>query len=457
MSRARAAAGVPLALLAACASVPRDAGFADVQRTIVAETQQPLQWDPTQPVAPPDDAALLGLLAEPLTVERAVEVAFVHNRDVQATLEELGIARAELIAASTVRNPLAHGELRFPPNPVRPFEVGLAQSLLDLLQLRGRKKQGRAQFEAAQVRVSAAILNFASEVRARYFELLAARQVLLRHLTLMQAQAVGAELAGRQHQAGNISDLDLENEQARYEQVKLSQARAELDELEARELLIARLGLQERAELKLPDAFPPAPASEASEEEVVAQLEARRLDLRIARREIEAARHSVGVAGKAVLEGVELGGHFEREPDGRQTAGPSLEVPIPLFDRGAAHKTRATSLLRQAQQRHAALLATARSEARSARERVLEARARAEYLRGVVIPRRDRILKLTQLEYNAMLKGPYQLIEARQGLASAEREEILATRDYWIARTQLESTLLGVSQFSVRPEAKEAR
>ena len=40
------------------------------------------------------------------------------------------------------------------------------------------------------------------------------------------------------------------------------------------------------------------------------------------------------------------------------------------------------------------------------------------YLRDVVIPRRERILRLTQLEYNAMLRGVFQLIEARQDLAA---------------------------------------
>ena len=95
----------------------------------------------------------------------------------------------------------------------------------------------------------------------------------------------------------------------------------------------------------------------------------------------------------------------------------------------------------------------ARSEARAALERHLEAKARMEYLRDVVIPRRDRILRLTQLEYNAMLRGVFQLIEARQNLASAQREEILAVRDYWIARTELDTALLGVGGFSIRREA----
>jgi len=158
-----------------------------------------------------------------------------------------------------------------------------------------------------------------------------------------------------------------------------------------------------------------------------------------------------------VLDETTIGAHHEREPEGNSTTGPEVELPIPIFDRGAADRTRARAILRQAQQRLAALTVAARSEARAALERHLEAKARMDYLRDVVIPRRDRILRLTQLEYNAMLRGVFQLIEARQNLASAQREEILAIRDYWIARTELDTALLGVGGFSIRREDSERR
>ena len=87
----------------------------------------------------------------------------------------------------------------------------------------------------------------------------------------------------------------------------------------------------------------------------------------------------------------------------------------------------------------------------------MEARARMTYLRDVVIPRRERILKLAQLEYNAMLRGVYQLLAARQELAASQREEVLAARDYWVAKTELDLALLGVSGFSVRREGTERR
>jgi outer membrane protein, heavy metal efflux system len=442
--------------LGACASVPKDSGFGDVRRTVATETQQPVEWDSGRPVEPPDDAAVAPLLEEVLTPERAVQVAFAHNRDLQATLEELGVARAELIAASTVRNPVADGEIRFPGDPARPFEITVHKTIMDLFQLGNRKKMGRARFEAAKLRVGGAVIHFAAQVRTSYYDLLAARKILARIETILRAQEAAAELARRQHSAGNISDLDLESEQSRYEQIKLDHARAQLDELQARERLISDLGLTQRAELKLPDDFPAPAETDMAAEEVERQVVARRLDIRMAERDVEAARRAASVAKTAAFDDVDVGVHHEREPDGKRTTGPALTVPIPIFDRGAAQKTRARALFRQAQQRLNALRVMARSEARAAQERLGEARARMAYLRDVVIPRRERILKLTQLEYNAMLRGVFQLLEARQNLSQAQREEVVATRDYWVARTDLDTALLGVSRFSVRPEAAEA-
>jgi len=439
----------------ACASIPKDAGFGDVRQTVTAATGQKLEWDPSKPVQPPDDATVAALLREPMTADRAVELAFANNRDLQATLEGLGVARADLIAASTVRNPLFHAEMRFPGSPYKPYEIGVVQTLVDIINLGSRKKQGRAQFAAAQVRVAGAAMNFAGQVRTDYYDVLAARKIVSQQETILKAQGAATELAGRQQTAGNISDLDLEREQSRYEQAKLDYARGQLDELIARERLVTALGLVQRAEIQLPDDFPPLPAAEPTVPEVEQQVATRRLDLRVAQRDIEAAQAALGVARTAVLDGLDVGGHLEKEPDGKLTTGPSVEVPVPIFDRGAARKTGATARLRQAQQRLAALTVTARSEARAALERLLEARARMNYMRDVVTPRRERILRLTQLEYNAMLRGVFQLIEARKELASAQREEVSATRDYWVARTELETAVSGVGGFSVRSEAGE--
>lgn len=438
-------------LASGCASVPRDAGVGEVERIVEERTGHRLAWQPGQPIAAPDDRQLVAQLEGELTVEEAVEIALAANPDLLAALEELGLARADLIAARTVRNPLLDGEIHFPGERFRPYEVAITQTLVDLLQLRRRRAVGAAEFAAARLRIGASVVGFAGEVRADYYTLQAAQAALAHQQAISAAAEAAAQLARRQHESGNISDLDLESEQALYERAKLDLARAELDELEARERLLADLGATRTLPLRLPAlAMPPA-----EPEEDAASIEAalsQRLDLRLAEAELEAARRARPLAGAEPFDELALGVHFDRESGGESSRGPTATVPIPLFDRGLAARAHATATLRIAEQRLHALSVSAGAEARAARQRLVEARARAEYLDAVVVPRRRRILHLTQLEYNAMLRGVFDVLRARQGLADAERERVMALRDYWLARTEMDLALSGVSGFTVRPE-----
>ena len=57
------------------------------------------------------------LLGTNLTVDSAIEVALLNNRELHATLEELGIAEADLIQAGLPRNIELAGSWRFPNEP----------------------------------------------------------------------------------------------------------------------------------------------------------------------------------------------------------------------------------------------------------------------------------------------------------------------------------------------------
>lgn len=435
-----------------CASVPADAGFSDVRAVVQEKTGQQLTWDPTEDTAALSADRVRDLLQGELTADRAVHVAFANNRDLRAELEELGLARADLVQASTIRNPLLDGEIRFPGSPSEPFELIVSKSLIDLIQLRSRRASGQASFDVARRAVTGVVLAFAGEVRIDYYTLQAARQLLARQQTATDAAELAADIARRQHEAGNITDLDLEREQALYEQAKLDLAESQLAALQATELLLADLGVTAATEvLNLTPALPAVPA--AVEDPVAEDLDtivASRLDVALAELQVQAAQRARPLAKGAIFEELEAGVHHEREPEGEATTGPSLVVPLPLFNRGRAQRLRAIGTLRQAEQRLLAVRVNASAETRAARERLREARARAEYLRDVVLPRRERILHLTHLEYNAMQRGVYDLIEARKELESSERAYVLAQRDYWVSRTQLESALAGVSSFAVR-------
>ena len=90
------------------------------------------------------------------------------------------------------------------------------------------------------------------------------------------------------------------------------------------------------------------------------------------------------------------------------------------------------------------LTAESSSRLRAASATLAEARARVEYYRDVVLPRRRRIVELTKLEHNAMLAGVFQLLQARESEARAESDFIEAQREYWSARTNLDGAVQGI-------------
>jgi cobalt-zinc-cadmium efflux system outer membrane protein len=428
----------------ACASVPRDAGMSDIKQAVSDRTGQTVEWKVAPSTA--DAPRLSELLQGELTADKAVAVAMMNNPRLQATLAELGIARAELLQASVIRNPLFEAEIRLPSDPFRPYELRLAQTLVDLIQLPRRRALGRAAFDAAKLRVTSEVVRFAADVRAQHSDLLAASQRVAQSRLNLEAAKASAELAQRQHEAQNITDLDLENEQAEYEKAKLDVARDEQRLLVAREALVRAMGLRDASiDWRLPQAFPPLPAAEQDQYQLEQLAASRRLDIEIARREVDIARQQVPLARLAALGDLTVDGHLQRDASGAKTFGPGIEVPIPIFNTGAPARSRAEAEYLRASHMLNALLAESSSQLRAARATVAETRARVEYYRDVIVPRRQRIVELTKLEHNAMLVGIFQLLQAKQNEATAQRDFIDAQRDYLSARNNLDRALNGVA------------
>ncbi|HUP50147.1 MAG TPA: TolC family protein [Thermoanaerobaculia bacterium] len=445
MSMIRAMIVLSCALVVAgCATIPRDAGLADVERELAERGRLTLDRE----------ERIEELLAGELDADRAVALALANSPRVRVILSGLGMAAADLAESRTISNPVFEAEIRFPADPFRPYEFSLAQSLLDLVQLPQRRRLGATAFEAAKLRVAAEMLSFAATVRDRYYEVVAAAQNLAISRTVAEAARVGAELAQRQHVAGNITDLDLESEQTLYEDAKLDLARTEEQLILRRESLIRLLGLREpNLTFTIAAEFPQPPEREPTDKELAATRAERRLDLLIAQRDLDVARRAVPLARASAIGEVVADVHLEREGGGAKTAGPGIELPIPIFNTGRAARMRAESRLVEAEEAFRALSIEAESEIRTARERVVAARARVDYYRDVVLPRRKRIVELTKLEHNAMLLGTYALLDARRREIVARRDYVEAQRQYWSARNDLDRSLNGIeSAFAMSVE-----
>ena len=384
------------------------------------------------------------LLAGELSADRAARVALLNSRALQAELVEIGISRAEFRQALLPKNPMIEGEVRFGSGAHNPGELILMQDLTSIILIPHRRQAGALGVRAATLRVSNAALQVVADTRAAYFGAQAAERTrALWEKTVTSAQAA-ADLARRQHEVGNITDLDLENEQASYEQAKIALARSQTDASVARERLNQLMGTWgEQTNWRLEATVPAPPDSDGDLMGLEAMAVAQRLDLAATAAEAQILSAQIPLARFSQFPELRAGVHVEGDAEGNRTTGPAVELAIPLFDRGQHTVTRTKAQLRQTQDREAALAVSIRSEVRMQRDKLVAARDLAKYYREIVLPRRRRIVEQTQLQFNSMLVGLFQLLQAKQGEVEARRDYIGAQRDYWIARAELERAIGG--------------
>ena len=436
-----------LALAASCASVPRDAGFKDVDALVQQRLGHEVRWDRGGEDAKKVHDHVRTLLAQPLDAESAVEVALLNNRRIQAVYEELGVAQADLVQAGLLRNPTFGASVRFPtsgPGSTE-SEFSIAQDFLDLFTLPLRKRVAERQFEQAKLRVGNAVLQLAAETRAAFFSLLAARHLgeLLREIS--QGQDALSELAQARREAGNINDLELSLEADSALSARAAVARSDGEMLAAQERLARMLGVWgDDAALRMQGTLPELPENEPSLEHLESLAIQQRLDLGAVRSERDLLASSLSLAqGTRFLPGLQLGVSTSRDAEGTRVTGPTASLELPIFDQGQARIARLEAQAREADARVDDLAVQVRSEVRSARNRLVQGRALVEFYRKAVLPLRERILQQTQLQYNAMQNGLLQLLNARHGQTNAYREYVEGLRDYWIARSDLELAVGG--------------
>lgn len=438
-----------VALLAGCASVPPDAGFPDVASLVHERLPGArLAWIRGTEEDRAVERAVADLLRRELSADAAVQIALLNNRALQVQYEELGVAQADLVQAGLLRNPVFHGAVRFPDTPPKRanLELELTQGFLDLLFLPARTRAAAEDFEKTKLRVAHEVLALAADARAAYYGLVGARQIAAMRRTVVEAAEASAELARRLFEAGNLSELDATLRRLEHEDARSALAKAEAEALEARERLTRLMGLWGAAAAGWTSAerLPDVPAAEPPLERAETVAVARRLDLQALRRESRSAAAALGLAeGQRWVSDLEVGASAERETEGQWVVGPVLALPLPLFDQGQASVFKALAMLRAREHAVRARAVDIRSEVRALRDRLVMLRYRIEHQLKVVIPLRERAVALTLEQYNFMLVGAFQLLEAKRAEYDAYQDYIETVRDYWVARAEFLRALGG--------------
>ena len=442
--------GICLALVvtgAGCASVSPERGHDQVSTIVNQRTGQRTRWEK----GPPDDAQIAEWVrhatAGGLTRARAVEIALVNSPELTQAYEALGISQADMVQAGLLRNPTFGVDLgfRFSDAAVRELRVSLVQDFLDLFVLPLRKEIAREQFEADTLRVAHRALETAAEVEKSFVAAQARAELVAFRRTVVEAYGAAAELAERQFEAGNISELQRANERATYEQARLDLTREEIELLDARERVNRLLGLWgETTAWRFAESLPPLPPDEPKADRLEAFAMQQRLDVAVARRTAALLSKAVDLARSTRLIGrLDVGIDAHQDPDGPRVLGPNLVIELPIFDQRQAVIARLEAQRLQQERRLLATSIDARSEVRLADARLRAARQIVVHNRDVLLPLRKEVAQQSLLHYNGMFISPFQLLAAKQGEVEAQRGYFEALRDYWSARAELARALGG--------------
>ena len=424
-------------LLQACASLPRDRGAAEVDEIVdrtVGAGSVPRSLEPEHRGAEPAPTKAMG-------DSDLVAYALAHHPDFVRLRAALGLAAVERFDAGRLANPgLGYSDLEVEEaGALNVLTWSVHVPLAEWLLTPARARIGREHWQAAVHRVAAAVGERVLDVRAARIRIAQAE----RALKIAEAEADVADaaraLARRMYEAGTMAFKQLAAERA-------AAADAALDAVEARERrdaakrsLAAAIGWPDVATLPTIDTRLDLPAAaDPARDALVARALREHPDLIAARHEEQAALRAARIAKRAWWL-LDLDAEYERErgDSGVIERGPGFSLSLPLFRQGQDTRLEARALEerataerteRELQLRHA--IDAALAERRAARERIA-------LLRDEVLPAHENLVREHQREYDYMLAGAFELIEARRDQYRAYRDYLAAVADHALAGIDL--------------------
>lgn len=429
--------GLLVLAVSGCASVAPDAGFSAVSEKVEARTGASPVWTRTAESRAEADAAADRLLETRIGMDQAVALAFLTSPALQAELETLGIARADLLTAILPPSPFIEITR---PTAGNTLGLEVTAPLLDVLFWPQRAQAGQANMAAAQARAAAILADTAAEVRLAYIDYVSARQALDLY---RQAESAGeaAQLAAEAlFDAGNIARVDYDRQRQFAAQMTAERMHAEAQIAPAWEQLVAILGLtQAQAEqLQLVSRLPAPPDEALDTERLIAAAMEDSLQVAAAEAAVKQVAASRGVRNVEALIGeLELRADLARSGGSWTDEAYGLGLALPV-DLGVAGRQRVASEMRGALNTLEQARLDSLAEIRAGAQTVEAARALALFHRDVSLPVSADVFDGVLRDFNAMQIGMFELLQSRRDRVEAGRGYIDAVTDYWRARAELE-------------------
>ena len=388
------------------------------------------------------------LLRRPLTVDTAVQIALLNNRDLQSAYNELALAEADMVEQILPPNP-TFSISRISGNGAFEVERQVVGDILALATLPFRSEIARERFRQAQLRAVLETLRLAADVRRAYYRTVGANELIGLLTDAKQTAESTAQLASKLGQTGSINKLDQAREQVFYAETTADLAAAKQGASSSRERLARLMGLWDGdLGFRLPDRLPALPAKPSTLPFIEVDAVSHRIDLQMARIELAALAKSLGLTeATRFVTMLQVAGidRKTRDPDTTpfRENGFDVQFQIPIFDGGEVRVRQATETYNQAFNRLTQKAVSVRSEARDAYRAYRASYDLAGQYQREVLPLRKIISDEMQLRFSSMQVDVFALLtEERQRIASL-RAAIDAKRSFWLAQSGLQSAVNG--------------
>ena len=444
-----AAIAAAVLVLAGCASVDFGQAVDETNRATPGFTQGKLKLDADGSQREARGQLVAQLLAQPLSMDDAVQVALANSPSVQALLAQSWADMAAASQAGRIANPVFTFErMRFRDE----LELGrlLSIGLIDIITLPQRQVMSRNQLAQARVQLSAAVVEQVSQIRQAWVRAVAAQQLLDYAGQVNRTAQASAELARRMQQVGNFTKLQRARQHVFYADATAQLASAQHAATAAREQLVRMLGLDDAkaAALRLPERLPDLPAEPRAAADIVSAAAQQRLDVQLARLQLEGAGRAQRLNLLTSLVDVELGGRHDTVFDkaGAERAnrnGYELAIRLPVFDWGGNQRAAMNAQSLAVASRYDAVVRGASSQLRESYSAYRSGYELARHYRDEIVPLRKTMQEENVLRYNGMLIGVFELLaETREQIASV-MAAINAQQQFWLADAALSSSLIG--------------
>ncbi|MCB2186491.1 MAG: TolC family protein [Deltaproteobacteria bacterium] len=413
-------------LLAGCASVQPAGDFQRMQQRVASVSPARLIWEADQADEAKVRQEVDQALAGGLTPDEAVAVALLNNRALQASFEEIGISRADLVAAGLIENPTLGALIRFPiagEDSATDVELSASFPISDLWQAPLKREVAQATLERVTLEVGDMVLATRRQARQAYNHLWYMQKIRVSQEKLLQDyEKLVAETARRQ-EFGYQTDLDLYLARDAAVSARLALSRLDLELAQARQALATSLGLPQLPRDLALAGEPPRPSvAPLPWDQAVTLALGQRLDLQATKLRAAEATRREALARSRVVREVRLGANWERDTGGEQVLGPLVEADLPLFHQNQPEIARAGFEARLAKKRLAALEGQVREELTTDLASLQYLAESAQLLEEKVIPLRQQAVAFAEVYAGRMQLDQLVLVTARKDLTAAHRE-----------------------------------